>query len=445
MMAFDPDKYLESKAPKKAENLGEFIKQKAPFTTGTVPAFARGAVNKVRQTTSQPVLRFLANAGLPSAREEIAKIDEFNQGRTPSTAEKAGGLVADVAMMAAPTPMGKGGVLARGMAAGAQGAAQHQAQNYAKTGEIDPASAAIETGATAVTMGAASKIEPILKWLGVKGLQGLTRASKSIQKGANPPTTKGFQQALENRLVPIVKGGYGEAEKRGMALQGARDAERARLLSQEGIKTNVRGDLAAARRELQGNVTGSSGMLPEDIEAATGVIPQLDLAARSAGMNKGGYMEGPDAIEFRKMLDQYSKFQPEKVSKGTAAAAEASRRKIEDQLLTRMAGRSSEGAYKGIKQDMGELAPVLNAFGDKAVSNYSFFPELIGAGLGGAAALGGGSLSLGMIPLALAASRRYPGSAAILYEGGRAAGSKGVKQAAKTALDLGRSSYYGGE
>ena len=544
-----PVRYLdeqEKAPPQKPKNIGEYLKQEAPFVTQTLPDVVKGAVNKVRETTSQPILRFLANAGVPSARAEIQKIDQFNQGRTPSTAEKVGGVIADAGMMMAPTPAGKLGIFGRAAGAGLQGAAQHQAQNYAKTGNVDVGQGITETGATMALMGAGAAVEPALKSGAANYLQLLTRAPKRLERGMNPPTTAGFKQALEKRLFPILKGGYKEAEKRGMALQGTRNAERGAILDANQVAANPDEILQAAKESILSRGSGSRGLLPSQMEKAVGQLEEYRAAANHPSLGRQsevvdkyaeshpirmyhgtrsefkdfkpdeagniyatttpeaaathayadrllmgvkpdainsqganirplkvskdylgdlikngeenahyygpldpskvlpayegisrvpGKMPGRNLVDLRKMADQNANFVQGKTPEGLDLASQEFRTAIENRLGKEMAGKPNAARYQNIKGDMAELAPVLEAFNEKAISNYSLGPELISTLLGA---------SVGQPWLALApAARRLPQVAPALYEVGRAAGSKTVRRAGKAALDLARATTYG--
>ncbi len=450
-MAFDPDAYFAKKygpqspgvvnqpTSKKAENIGEFLKQEAPFVTGAIPDMVKGAANKVRETTSQPILRFLANAGLPSARSEIQKIDEFNQGHTKNLPEKIGGTVADAAMMMAPTPAGKMGLFGRAAGAGLQGAAQHQAQNYAKTGEVNPGDAITETGATMALMGAGSAIEPALKSGAANYLQLLTRAPKRLERGMNPPTTAGFRQVLEKKLFPILKGGYREAEKRGIAEQVAKDAEKTALLDAAKIRGNAPAAIKEAEAAIAGRSGGRGGLLPTQKGEAISQMGEYRGAYRDPHYqaNNFGDMAPEKFLDLRKMADQNANFVQGKTPAGLDLASQEFRTAAENQLSRKMTGKPGEAGYNKIKSEMAELAPVLEAFNEKAISNYSLGPEMISTLMGA---------SVGHPWLALApAARRLPQVAPALYEVGRAAGTKTARKAGKAAIDLGRAAYFGGE
>jgi hypothetical protein len=423
---------------------------------------ARGAFNKFRQTTSIPILRFLDSRGVLNAKDELAAAEqEFNR-PDKSGAEKVGEFAGDMGMLMAPTPFGKAGLpqkagkwwraalsSARGAAlSSARGAAQHQAQNYGATGEIDAGKGAEETAVGTGAMLAGSAVPPIFKWLGVKTLQGLTRAPKNIMKGYNKPTKKGFEQALEERLVPIVKGGFGEAERRGMKLQGARDDLRADLLTKEGVSVNLLGALKEAERDIQGRVTGSRGLLPSQRGQAISHLKDYRGAAKEVinkGGFKGGFVPGAEAVEQRKLADANASFIKGKTPAGLDLASQAYRESLENQLLRGMQGKGEEMAYKANKAKMAELAPVIEAFGDKALSNYSWAPELISGTMGGVGGMATGRMDLALLPLAMTAARRYPGVAPLLYETGRAAGSRGGRLVGNMALSAARTAKYSPE
>jgi hypothetical protein len=441
-------RYLDE--PKKAENIGDFLKQNAPFVTGSIPSMARGAVNKVRETTSQPILRFLANAGLPSARKESEGLDSFNQTHKPGTAEKVGGVLADAAMMMAPTPLGKTSVpanaakmqkflagLTRGGAAGAQGAAQHQAQNYGATGEVSPGEAAGEIALTTGTMGVGNAIPAGVKNTAAGYLQLLTRAPKRLERGMNPPTTAGFRQALENKIFPIFKGGFKEAERRGIAKQVSRDAEKTGILDAAKVQGNAPAAIKEAEASILGRSGGRGGLLPTQKSEGISQLDEYRGAYRDPHYqaDQFGYMPAEKFLDLRKMADQNANWVQGKTPAGLDLASQEFRTAAENQLSRKMAGKAGEKGYTKIKDEMAELAPVLEAFNEKAISNYSLGPEMISALLGA---------SVGQPYLALApAARRLPQVAPAMYEVGRAAGSNTAKRGAKVALDLGRASYYG--
>jgi hypothetical protein len=414
-----------------------------------IPGFAKGALNKVRETTSQPILRFLASKGFKPAQQEMEGIDSFRATHNPVPGEKAGEFAADVGMLMAPLPGGKvkaataagkfGLGAARALATGAQGAAQHQAQNYSRTGEIDAGDAALETAATAALMGGGSAAAPALKKGAAHYLQLLTRAPKRLERGMNPPTTKGFEQVLENKMFPIFKGGYREAEKRGIAKQVARDAEKVSLLNASKVRGNAPAAIREAEQSIMGRSAGRKGLLPTQKGEAIAQMGEYRGAYRDPGLkaNRFGDMDAESFLDLRKMADQNANFVQGKTPAGLDLASQEFRTAAEKQLSRKMAGKPGEARYIDLKDEMAELAPVLEAFNEKAISNYSLGPEMISTLLGA---------SVGQPWLALApAARRLPQVAPALYEVGRAAGNKGVKRAGKATLDLGRAASFGRE
>ncbi len=160
-----------------------------------------------------------------------------------------------------------------------------------------------------------------------------------------------------------------------------------------------------------------------------------------ASRNNPSYGELPaeGLIDLRKMADNNANFVQGKTPAGLDLASQEFRTAAENQLGRKMAGKPSAKRYDELKDKMAELAPVLEAFNEKAISNYSWAPELISGVVGSAS-------GLGPLPIALTAARRirarrYPGIAPALYETGRAAGSKVTRKTGKAALDLGRATY----
>lgn len=432
----------------------------AAGVSGT-PEFIRGASRKVMTTMGEAPLRALGALGLPMAKAAVDKFEAHKQATPLGPAGDQGAMAADVGMMMYPTPFGKAraattlgrvglGLLKAGEL-GAQGAIQHQAQNYGQTGNVDVGKGLEEASIGTALAGAGSAAAPALKWMGVKTLEGLTRAPKRIERGMNPPSYAGYEQALKERIVPLV-GAFGKAEKRGMALQGTRDAERGAILDAEGIRANGPTVLRNAVNSIASRGTGSRGLLPSQMDNGIEQMREYGRALQhpdhlmTLDRNAVNYgeMPGRQMVELRKMADQNAKFVAGKTPEGLDLASQEFRTAAEDHLGQRMAGKSGEKRYGEIKSKMAELAPVLEAFNDKAVSNYSWAPELIGAMTGAGLGVGTGSTALGLAPLALAAARRYPGVAPLLYEGGRAAGSGLARFAGKGALSLGRSIAFGG-
>lgn len=404
------------------------LERTLPFTTGMV----RGAVKKGAETTTVPLMRMLANAGLPWAQKEIEKVEAYNQ-TEKGPGEKFGGLAADVAMLSNPALKGAG-VLARGAAAGAQGAAQHQAQNYGAKGEIDLGDAALETGITAATMGAGSKIPGGLKNTAAGYLQLLTRAPKRLERGMNPPTREGFKQALDEGIFPILKGGYRTAEKRGIQKQVARDAEKTGILDAAGVRGNAGETLMDAEAAIRSRSGGRRGLLPAQKGAGIKQLDQYRRAAKDQYYGSPVDMEPGKFIDLRKLADENANWVQGKTPEGLDLASQEFRRAAEDQLGKKITGKAGSARYGQLKDEMAELAPVLEAFNEKAVSNYSLGPELISTLLG---------VSTGNPLLALApAARRVPQVAPALYETGRAAGTKTARRAGKGMVDLARSGMF---
>lgn len=445
-MAFDPDKYLATKTksynPEAAPSAARSAAQLGKDVAARAPGFLSGVLNKTRETTSQPVLRFLANSGFKPAQEEIKALEDFRASHTPAPGEKMGEFAADVGMLMAPTPLSKAkapttlGKIGKLIGFGAQGAAQHQAQNYAKSGEVSPADAAGEVALTTGVMGAGSAIPSGLKNTAAGYLQLLTRAPKRLERGMNPPTFSGFKQALENKIFPILKGGYKAAEKRGIAKQVERDAEKVALLKDAGVRGNADEAVLEAEAAIAGRSGGRRGLLPSQKQSGTRQLDEYRGAAKDPyyGTNPAD-MEPDKFLDLRKMADENANFVAMKTPDGLDLASQEFRTAAENQLGRKMAGKGGERRYLDLKDQMAELAPVLEAFNEKAVSNYSFAPEAVTGAVGAMY----GNPMLALIP----AARRLPQVAPALYETGRAAGSKTAKRAGRTSLDLSRSALFG--
>lgn len=436
-MAFDPDAYLAKKglAQRDSEANGSGRSSAARDGLKLPLKFLEGAGRKVRQTTFDPAARFLGKMGVPGMMEAVEFHQNADAERPLGGAGKAGGTVADVAMLAIPQGIGKG-ILAKGATIGAAGAGIHQAQSYGETGEINPAAAAGETALTAATMGAGSKIPGGLKNTAAGYLQLLTRAPKRLERGMNPPTFSGFKQALENKIFPILKGGYKVAEKRGIAKQVERDAEKIDILKAAGIRGNADEAVMDAEAAIAGRSGGRRGLLPSQKQAGTRQMDEYRGAAKDPyyGTNPAD-MEPDKFLDLRKMADENANFVQGQTPVGLDLASQEFRTAAENQLGRKMTGKAGERRYLDLKNQMAELAPVLEAFNEKAVSNYSFAPEAVTGVVGSMY----GNPMLALVP----AARRLPQVAPAIYETGRAAGSKTARRGGRAALDLSRSALFG--
>jgi hypothetical protein len=407
----------------------------APATSN----FLRGA-GYAAASIPMAALRLLSKAtGEPSPA-----VDQFDKDRQQHPAKgffgKAGEMGFDMATL------GEGGPLRIAL----QGAAQHQVQAVGRGEKASIPEAAVDASLGAVLPGIGKSLfSKLPKAFGRKSLELFTNAPVKIEGGIHPPTEAGYQQALELGLIPINKTGrkaFAEAERRGIKdVQVPRDAKRANLLWDDGVRTNVRGAMKAAQNDIDSRTTGSRGLLPDELKAAQLELGNIRQAAKGAGlparkhMDAGGWMDAPDAIEFRKMLDQTTKPQAEKVTNAKAIASRAARRAVENDIDIRVTGKPNEMDYRKVKKDMAELAPVLAAFGDKGNKNYSPLPEILSTVGGGMTALGTGmatgnpwaALAGGVIPLTTIAARRYPGISQIAYNAGKAAEKPLARKAGK--------------
>jgi len=428
--------------------LSELVAEEAakPKANPNKPNFLIDAGRRIAESGPIPAARFLGKLGLPMGKRIVENYEkDLRENPSPGT---MGGVAGD--MMVQGLPIGKIKGLAGLLKLGVQGAGIHQAQNYAKTGEVNPGDAALETALGAAAGGVGAKIPGFLKGAGVKSLEVLSHAPKRLESGMNPPTSAGFRQALDKRLVPIMawgKGAFRKADERGLGVQLAGDAQKKALLAKEGVEGNLLSNISDAEAAIRSRSTGSKGLLPKQMEDAVDQLGQYDLAARSprVGMAPSGAVSGEAAIEQGKMAGANSRWVEGKTPPGLDLASQEYYRANQDNLMRGMTGKPSEGAYRTVKKEMADLAPVLEAFHEKARTNYSAFPELIGTGTGIGAGLATGNLGVALAPVALAASRRYPGMAPLLYESGRGFESKFGTQAARRALDLGRAAIFSPE
>lgn len=417
------------------------VEDKKESPVSAIPGFLKGVIKKGSETTTVPLMRLLGNMGVPGVGREVEKWNQERQ-TEPMPGQKLGEVATDFAMLAAPTPFGKAGAVGKVIAPAMQGVAAHQAQEYGKTGEMNPKDAATEAAiATALPVvggKAADAASGTIKTGAAGLLQLLTRAPKRLERGMNPPTLSGFKQALEERIFPIVKGGYKTAEKRGIAKQVERDAEKIALMDQAGIRFNAPGAIKEAEGEIMSRAGGRRGLLPSQMGSGVKQLEQYSQAIEhpSYGMNRGGFMAPKQAIDLRKMADENANWVQGKTPEGLDLASQEFRTAAEKQLGRRMQGKAGEARYNQLKQEMADLAPVLEAFNEKAISNYSIGPELA-TGLIGSL---GGNPWIGAIP----AIRRAPQIAPAFYELGRGVGSEGAKYLGRQGLNLGRSATYGG-
>ena len=427
--------YDASTAPSIGRNLKEGLNE--------IPGFLKGALNKTRETTAQPIMRFLANRGFGPAQREMEALDSFRASHEPAPGEKAGEFAADAALLMAPTPFGKAGGAGKILGAAAQGTAQHQAQNYAQTGDINPLEAGAEMALSTALPAVGSKLGPALKRMGVDATRRGLGVSKTAMKGVNPPD---LEAALQARKIPLVGGAARIAKERGEAL-GAADNARGDILDALGIKVNLSGANSSARKAIANDVSaGSSGLTPADEALAARWLDDYADQGKRVGKGTASWVPGRTAVEIRKGADKNAKFIAGQTPEGRDLASRKYRGAIEDQLAARVDNSGNLDLardYGNIKAEMGKDAPLLNAAQDRMAAQpgkVGLYTDLL---------LGGGAIGAGLVnPLAALGpasvilgrhAMTSPGGGRAFYEAGRALDNTNVKRGGRALLNLARS------
>lgn len=424
----------------------------------------RGALNEVRATTSQPILRFLAKHGYKPAQSEMADIDAFNATHQKSGLEKTGETAADVGMLFAPTPFGKTGFVGKALVPAAQGALQHQAQNYARTGQVSPGEAIGETALGTAIPVVGGKIPGYLQKLGVGAARrGLGIPAKML-KGANPID---IGYALKNRLIPFFGGAEKVAENTGTML-GTATNQADEALGRLGVLYDVPKAAEAARKGISARVGagGKQAITSAQEEAALPWVEDYINTAEKVAKKHGfydeswaGHLPGNLGTNLRQTAQNNASYVAGKTPLGHDLASEEFARATNEQLdeAVRRAGddayktyrkgdKALADAYETAREESRKLTPLNLAAKDEAIKTrrLGLGIDLALAGFGTGAAFAN---PLSLIPATATIGARHllftPGGGRMLYEAGRGLGSDLGTTAGRAALNLGRSAYFG--
>ncbi len=461
-----------SNAPQAASisSNGEPVGPAAAHSLSPVLGFAKGALNKTRETTSQPILRALAKMGLPSAQKEMGSIDEFRQNHIPVPGEKAGEFAADLGMLMAPTPFGKAGMVGRTLGAAAQGTAQHQAQNFAREGEVRPGEAvgemalstALPFAGQAVTKGAGILAPKILEGLTPKGLKG----------GANPPD---WAYALRNKLVPYFKGAKGISATTAPKI-AARDELRDRLLDESGSKVNIQGAIDKTIKRLKTNIGSEdadritagqfNAALPYGDDALLTAKRQVVTGKRAVGLRKladdrakkGAFENAPAEVasegvfnkQYRDVLEDelLNSMRPKDAAALSGEISRAAKRggpaEIDLSLAKNEAQKGRFGRYVANKKTLSKLTPIDIAAQDMAKQGHRLGTMIdlgIASGGIGSSFIGDNSPTPALASLMAIGARRglsSPTGARALYDLSRGAADK----TGRAGLNLARTGIF---
>lgn len=304
-----------------ANNIGT---RNEDLSTSPILQAVTAAIHKGRQTTIDPLMQIASKFGLPYAKKMLEQSKAEDAGDT-TTASKIGSAAADIGMQLAPmTKAAKAGeaipwigskvpMLAKAFGMSIPGAAQHQAQDYGKTGEIKPGAAVGEVAANTALMGGGMKVGQKLSEMAPELLQWILKVPGSVMQKGNPPNWK---YALENGLVPF----RGGAKKMGEQLSSQetnaagktiglvpRLAEDNRVaLDKAGVINQIPNMGAQARTNLAYQVGGKSGVTPRDEEQTLPFIEDfINAAKRSPNYDdKGGYLPGRNTNDWRQGIDK---------------------------------------------------------------------------------------------------------------------------------------------
>ncbi len=449
----------------------------AEIKGGAIPRFLRGAMRRTAETAGEAPLRFLGNRGVWFAKKAVEDFEKHKQETPLGTAGELGGIAADVGMMAAPTPFGKEAFGARVLYGAGQGAAQHQAQNYAQTGEVRPGQAAGDFAIGTAVPYAGSKIPAFLKNLGVGSARRGLAPSMKAMKGANPVD---IEYALENRLIPVTGG----AEKMKPLLEaksGAVDEQLAKMLEAKGVKL----DHIGAMKKTDDVVAYLEGKSKLNTGAGKAMQEAKDQAIANAGTRASSFRQTPTgkfkpdqtsiladefgshtvtpgveimkktpemvpgrpARELRKLTDENARYDrtANPVAPPGATYNRILRNQIENDLSKKMGATDLAVPYSESRQELRKITPLLDVVENSAAKTprVGLGADLLtgGVGLGGFFA---NPLALPAAALTIGGRRMLmtPGGGRMLYEAGRGAGADATRKAGKLGIDLARSAIF---
>ncbi len=432
----------------------------------------RGATNKIRETTSLPIMRFLAEHNLPfagEAKKELPGMEAEINHPDKTGMEKAGGMAADMGMMALPAAKGaelsakipylasKFPAVAKAFGMTLPGVVEHQAQDYGATGEVKPVQGAAEAVAGTALPVVGNKFGPVLEKMGIGAARRGLDVGKKALSGANPVD---IAYALKNRLIPFFGGGAKMAETLTPKVSGA-DEALGNMLEKAGVNLNAPDAMrktgeALKRLESRSSINALRDGNGLPTSYGKGMNDAADVATNNARTRASMVDEesaplivpGKSARELRQLADKNAKYNS--VENPTPPAAStfnrAYRNQIEDQLAGKMQQTDLAEPYAATRSELRKLTPLL-----QAAENSSKQPHRMGLGID--AVLGGegliraashGSPSAMLPELAAIGARRLaftPGGGRMLYETGRAAGSKLARKGGKAALLAARSGF----
>lgn len=419
--------------------------------------FMAGAANKTRETVSQPILRMLAKMGYGPAKQEMEQIDSWRSQHKPVAYERAGEIGADMGLAAA-----TGGAGVVGPAIGM--AAQHQLQNYARTGDIKPGEAALDAGAGVALPYVGNKVGPLLKKIGVGAARRGLGVSAKMMKGANPID---IEYALQNRIIP-VRGGAAKVKENAGTMLGVADDQTNAALEKLGILFDAPKAAAQARKGVSSRVddAGVGGILPHQEESALPWLEDYTRQAERMAKKEGVYSDPWDGMlpatlgkKLRQTAQQNAKYNPARPAKeGLDLASEEFARAANNQMDNavdlaadqslksyRQGDKGAVDAYRTAREESRKLTPLRQAAEDEAAKSRR---------LGLTADIAAGAFGTGLafhnpsalIPAALAIGGRNlltsPGGGRMLYEAGRGLENNVLKKGARRTLDLGRSAIF---
>ncbi len=452
-------------APNPSANIAQAANGEKPKTAfaeqsqnGAFPRFLRGALRRTMETAGEAPLRFLGNHGVPGAQKIVADYEKHKQATPLGTAGKLGGMAGDIGMAYA---TGGTGVVAPALAM----AAQHQANNYGRTGEVNPGEAALDAGLGIALPAVGNQIGPLLKKWGVGAVRRGLGIPAKMMKGPNPID---IPYALENRIIP-VHGGAAKIKENTGEMLGTADNQINDALERLGILFNAPKAAAQARKGISARVeeAGPRGILPHQEEAALPWTEDYVRQAERMAQKEGVYSEPWDGMlpatlgkKLRQTAQGNANYVAGKTPQGLDLASEEFGRAANNQMdeavdlaagndglkSYRQGDRANADAYRTAREESKKLTPLNKAAAEDEArtKKLGLTADLMMGAFGTGAAF---SHPISIIPAAGAIGARNlfftPGGGRILYEGGRAAGNPLVRKAGRGMIDLGRSAYFG--
>ncbi len=375
--------------------------------------FLRGGARKVMETYGEAPLRFLANRGVEFAKNAVDKFEQHKQDVPLSEAGKWGATTADVGMMMA-APEAKALGAARFLVPAIQGAVQHQAQNYANTGTVDPTDAALETGISAATMGVGSKLPALFKGAGKRILRdAIQPVGKQAGLNVEPALQDGLGRYIEG-LTGLQKRVTGKVSSAGKAKVA--ELENAGFQGRRGkAMIDAVKDIDSRTPEM-GPKLGLNA--PERQDAITGVNRWAEPTSNLTPKETVSLLS--------KVYDDAYKSGRDINLAGRERGAREFGKQLRGQMDTHMATQPLDalGRYETASKDFREFEPIR-----QAVNHRVDVPSSKRLALGRIPAVGG----------LIEAGVYRPGTANLVYDIGRISGSKGGRFAGKRMIDLGRS------